>query len=106
MKNLLKSVVSKKHFLLNRYSIFIINGFALAASLFFLMQDNYEKNLVSTLSNSVKTKYSVYNSEDSLVIGSLHMTHFIEERRKKVFSDQNIKESISDWLQPLSNDLM
>ena len=36
MKNLLNSIISKKHYLLNRYSIFIINGFALAASLFFL----------------------------------------------------------------------
>lgn len=106
MKNHFKSIISKKHYLLNRYSIFIINGFALAASLFFFMQDKYEANVIQALAQSVKSKYGSYNSEDSLIVGSLNVTHFIEERRKKVFEGEQVNDGFADWLRPVSNDLM
>ena len=91
---------------INTYSIFVINGFLLAASLLFYVQDNYEHGIISALSHNVKREYSKYNSTDSMLVGSLRLTHFLEERRNVIFEKEEINEVFADFLRPVTYDLM
>ena len=89
----------------SRYSLFILNGFLLSACIFLHMQDIYEFGIVRALANNVKKEYAGYKSQDSLLLGSLRLTHFLEERRNRVFEEQEI-DGMSDFIRPLTYDLM
>jgi hypothetical protein len=89
----------------SRYSLFILNGFLLSACIFLHMQDIYEFGIVRALANNVKKEYGGYKSQDSLLLGSLRLTHFLEERRNRVFEEQEI-DGMSDFIRPLTYDLM
>src|SRR6478672_2056118 len=106
MKELKSNVSLIGRVFLNRYSIFVINGFLLAATLLLYMQDLYEYGIIGALANNVKKQYTQYNSEDSILIGSLRLTHFLEERRNIIFENEEIKENYADLLRPVSYDLM
>ena len=106
MKDLKSNVTLVGRVFLNRYFLFVINGFLLAAALLFYMHDAYEHSIVGALSSNVKRQYSKYNSEDSLLIGGLRLTHYLEERRVTVFGAEEISDGYSGILQPLTNDLM
>ncbi len=106
MKDLKSNVSLVGRVFLNRYFLFVLNGFLLAASLLFYLQDGYEHGLVGALASNVKKQYSHYNSEDSLLAGGLRLTYYLEERRVIVFGNEDVNDGYSDILQPLTNDLM
>src|SRR4030095_13368789 len=89
----------------SRYSLFILNGFLLSACIFLYMQDIYEFGIIRALANNIKKEYGSYKSEDSLLIGSLHLTHYLEERRNRVFQQEDI-DGMSDFIRPITYDLM
>ena len=91
---------------LNRYFLFVLNGFLLAAALLFNIHDSYEHRLVGALASNVKKQYGQYNSEDSILSGALNLTHSLEAQRVVVFGDEDVNDGYSDFLQPLTNDLM
>jgi len=106
MKDLKSNVKLVGRVFLNRYFLFVLNGFLLAAALLFYMHDAYEHNIVTALSSNIKRQYSKYNSEDSLLIGGLRLTHYLEERRVIVFGPEEINDGYTGILQPLTNDLL
>jgi hypothetical protein len=91
---------------LNRYFLFVLNGFLLAAALLFNIHDSYEHRLVGALASNVKRQYGHHNSEDSLLSGSLRLTYNLEAHRVVVFGEEDVNDGYSDFLQPLTNDLM
>src|SRR5215471_19385439 len=106
MKDLKSNLSLVGRVFLNRYFLFVINGFLLAASLLFYVHDKYEHGIIKDLANYVRRQYSQYNSEDSLLIGGLRLTHYLEERRVTVFGPEDVNDGYSGILQPLTNDLM
>jgi hypothetical protein len=106
MKELKSNAALIGRVFLNRYSLFVINGFLLAATLLFYMQDLYEYGIIGALASNVKKQYNGYHSDDSVLIGSLRLTHFLEERRNLIFENEDIKENYADLLRPVSYDLM
>src|SRR3954465_11220532 len=90
----------------SRYSLFILNGFLLSAVLFLYMQDTYEYGIIKALANNVKSEYKGYQSEDSLLVGSLRLTHFLEERRNRVFEKEELDGLYSDFIRPVTYDLL
>ena len=106
MKELKSNVALIGRVFLNRYSIFVLNGFLLSAVLLFYMEDRYETDIIGALANNIKKDYGQYNSQDSIFIGSLRLTHFLEERRRQVFEEEEIKDNYADFIRPVTYDLM
>jgi len=106
MKELKSNVALIGRVFLNRYSIFVINGFLLSAALLFYMEDRYETDIIGALASNVKKDYSRYKAEDSIFIGSLRLTHFLEERRRQVFEEEEIRDNYADFIRPVTYDLM
>ena len=106
MKELKSNVALIGRVFLSRYSLFVLNGFLLSASLFFLMHDNSEHGLVTALASNIKKQYGQYKSEDSMLIGSLRLTHYLEERRISVFGSEEINDMYTELLRPVTYDLM
>jgi hypothetical protein len=102
MKDLKSNVRLVGRVFLNRYFLFVLNGFLLAASLLFYVHDGYEHSIVNALASNVKREYTHYKSEDSLLIGSLRLTHYLEERRVTVFGSEEVNDGYSGILQPLN----
>src|SRR5690349_2051257 len=101
MKELKSNVALIGRVFLNRYSIFVINGFLLSAAFLLYMEDRYETDIIGALASNVKKDYSRYKSEDSIFIGSLKLTHFLEERRKQVFEEEEIRDNYADFIRPV-----
>jgi hypothetical protein len=106
MKDLKSNVALIGRVFLNRYSLFVINGFLLSATLLLYMQDLYEYGIIKALASNVSKQYRKYNSEDSILVGSLRLTNFLEERRNVIFEHEEIKENYAELLRPVSYDLM
>jgi hypothetical protein len=106
MKELKSNVALVGRVFLNRYSLFVINGFLLSATLLLYMQDLYEYGIIRALASNVHKEYSKYDSEDSILLGSLRLTRFLEERRNVIFEHEEIKENYAEFLRPVSYDLM
>jgi len=106
MKDLRSNVGLLVRVFLKRYFLFVLNGFLLAASLFFFMQDRYEHEIFRTLARTVKSDYGHFNSEDSLLVGSLRLTYYLEEGRHSVFGPEDLNDGYADFLRPLTYDLM
>ena len=70
------------------------------------MQDRYEHEIFRTLAKTVKVDFGRYKSEDSLLLGSLRLTHYLEEGRQSVFGMEEIDDNYADILRPLTYDLM
>jgi hypothetical protein len=106
MKDLKSNVALIGRVFLSRYSLFVINGFLLAATLLLYMQDLYENGIIQALASNVNKQYTQYHNDDSTLIGSLRLTHFLEERRNVIFQNEEIKENYAEVLRPVSYDLM
>jgi hypothetical protein len=106
MKELRSNAALIGRVFINRYSIFVLNGFLLAATLLFYMQDLYEHGIIGALANNVRKEYSKYQSPDSTLIGGLKLTHLLEDRRRLIFENEEIKENYADFLRPVTYDLM
>ena len=106
MKELRSNAALIGNVLLHRYSIFVLNGFLLAASLLFYMQDNYEHGVIKALASNVNRKYSGTRSNDSILIGALKLTHVLEEKRNVIFEKEEMNDVYSDFLRPVTYDLM
>ena len=106
MKDLKSNVSLIGRVFVNRYFLFVLNGFLLAAALLFYVHDAYEHGLISALANNVKRGNAQFHSQDSLLAGSVRLTHDLEERRVVVFGNEDVQDGYSDLLQPLTNDLM
>jgi hypothetical protein len=91
---------------LSRYSLFVLNGFLLSATLLLYMQDLYENGIIGALANNVKKEYSKYHSQDSALIGALKLTHVLEERRNLIFENEDLSDGYADLLRPVTYDLM
>ena len=106
MKSRVRNLFGFRHYFINRYTVFIINGFLLAATFFLYFEDRYEQKIVNALGNAVKNEFPAHVNDDSLLIGSLKLTHYLEERRQLIFGEAVMDDPYTRFLQPVSYDLM
>lgn len=89
-----------------------MNGFLLACLLYFYAENQYEKRLFASLAGYVKSSVSQTSSlqpvetEDSLLIRSLHLVHALGERRQPIFSQHPVGGIKANYIQPVTVDLM
>lgn len=94
-----------------KYILIFLNGFLLAFLIYFYTENQYEKNLFASMAAYVRsevpdTNASPNNTEDSLIIRSVHMVHDLGERRMLVFGPNNVNGIKAGYIQPVSVDLM
>ncbi|HKP32218.1 MAG TPA: transglutaminase domain-containing protein [Chitinophagaceae bacterium] len=106
MKSQVRNLFGFRHYFINRYTVFIINGFLLAATFFLYFEDRYEQKIVSALATTVRSEYPLNTNSDSLLLGSLRLTHYLEERRQLIFGEMVMDDPYTRFLQPVSYDLM
>ncbi len=105
MKEFRSNVALIGRVIYSRYFLFILNGFLLAGFTSLYLQDAYEFGIIKAMANNVRKEYGKYKSQDSLLLGSLRLTHFLEERRNRVFEQEEI-DGMSELIRPVSYDLM
>ena len=106
MKSRVRNLFGFRHYFINRYTVFILNGFLLAAGFFLYFEDRYEQKIVDALGATVKNEFSSSINDDSLLLGSLKLTHYLEERRQIIFGEMVMDDPYTKFLQPVSYDLM
>lgn len=106
MKSHIRNLFGFRHYFINRYTVFIINGFLLAATFFLYFEDRYEQKIVNALGSTVKTEFAKNANDDSLLLGSLRLTHYLEERRQLIFGQMVMDDPYTQFLQPVTYDLM
>jgi hypothetical protein len=79
-------------------------GFLLASLFYFYMEDNYEHEVFKVLTNNVKASNSAPDNKDSIILHSLHLTHFLGEGRSKIFGHDRIN-SLKSFIHPVTFDL-
>ena len=88
------------------YSLVFVIGFLVSSSLYFYVEDSYEKKLFEALSLYVKDKTpDTPNREEALVLNCLHLTSFLCKNRACVFGKE-ISSFKSSFIHPVTYDLM
>ncbi|THU41498.1 hypothetical protein FAM09_05160 [Niastella caeni] len=91
----------------SRYALVFINGFLLASLLYFYTEDSYERTLFETLAGYVKDKSAgAKNSEEALLLNSLHLTYSLGENRAAIFRNREFHSIKSSIIHPVTYDLM
>lgn len=106
MKDFRSNIALIGRVFLHRYFLFVLNGFFLAASLFFYLNDSFERGLIKAMANNVKEDFRAYKSEDSLLLGSLRLTYLLTQKRNRIFEKEDLGDVYTDLLRPVTYDLM
>jgi hypothetical protein len=84
-----------------------LNGFLLASCLYFYEEDSYEKHLINAMATYVKDKtLTIADREKKLLLESLHLTHYLGQSRSFVFYNKDLHTIKSDFIHPVTFDLM
>ncbi|MBC7850281.1 MAG: transglutaminase domain-containing protein [Chitinophagaceae bacterium] len=88
-----------------------LNGFVLAVILYFYVEDNYESKLFGALAENVKLAVQndtahIADREEAVLIKSLQLVYNLEKSRALIFSNHVVDSWKSNFIQPLSFDLM
>jgi hypothetical protein len=102
-KRLIKSC---RRLLLNNHVLLFLNGFLLSTTLYFYMEDSYEKSLFETLASYVNARQHPNATEEELLLNSLHVIYSLETNRNEVFGGPKIYSAKSYLFQPVTDDLM
>ncbi|HUR09943.1 MAG TPA: hypothetical protein VM012_01155 [Flavitalea sp.] len=96
-----------KKFLNNSYVLLFLNGFFFAALVLFYTEGDYESKIFQRLAEEIRDHHSAGPlTEDSLLVRSLHLTNALEKNRSVIFGKRQVSSFKSDFLQPLTVDLM
>ncbi|OQP49437.1 hypothetical protein [Niastella populi] len=91
----------------SRYCFVFLNGFLLASIVHFYNEDSYEKGLFESLAENVRSK-SIGKTpyDEAILLNSLHLTHYLGERRSIVFRDKEVHSFKAAVVHPVTYDLM
>jgi hypothetical protein len=92
--------------LVNNRALFFLNGFLLSTTLYFYMEDSYEKSLFEALASYVKGQKHIKATDENILLNSLHVIYSLETYRNKVFSNAQFYSAKSSLFHPLTFDLM
>ncbi len=110
MKNLksFKAIFSIR--LRKSHLLIFLNGFLLAALLYFMMENNYESKLFRSLALNVQENVAKDSTgmsrENAILVHSLNLVYNLEKSRSVIFGPHNIDSWKSNLIQPLTFDLM
>lgn len=91
----------------SRYCFVFLNGFLLASIVYFYNEDSYEKGLFESLAENVRTKSTgAVPYDEAILLNSLHLTHYLGERRSIVFGDKEVNSFKANVVHPVTYDLM
>lgn len=91
----------------SRYTFVFVNGFLLASIIYFYSEDSYEKSLFESLADNVKSKSNgAVPYDEAILLNSLHLTHYLGERRSIVFRDNEVHSFKANVVHPVTYDLM
>lgn len=106
MKNLASVITAPFKLLRNRVFVLIfVNGFLLAFLVYFFIEDNYESQIFKALATQVRQSSKSTNT-DSLLAHSVMLTYKLEEYRQSVFGDKELRAFKSDFIRPVTFDLI
>ena len=108
MQTTLPPVRLLKKFLSGSHALLFMHGLLLGLLTWMYVESNYESELFRSLATHVKqTSTSTSgNTQDSLIIRSLHLTHQLEKNRSILFGSSKVNSVKAQVLKPLSVDLM
>ncbi len=108
MQNPLPQVRQLKKFVTGSHALLFMHGLMLGLLTWMYVESNYETELFRSLATHIKqnTTSPSGNSQDSLIIRSLHLTHQLEKNRSILFGSSPINSVKAQVLKPLSVDLM
>lgn len=96
----------------SKHILVFFNGFLLALLLFFYTEKQYEENLFASMAAYMQDSFTsitssrISGNEDSLLIESMHLVHRLGERRLPLFGQYPVKGIKTEYIQPVSSDLM
>lgn len=87
---------------------YFLNGLAVGILFYFYSEDAYEHQLFKALAANVSQKLPADHvaAEDSILVRSLALTHYLEKNRESVFGDFQLHGFKAEYLQPVTFDLM
>ncbi|MDR3713236.1 MAG: transglutaminase domain-containing protein [Puia sp.] len=96
-----------KKILKNLYFLTFLNGFLIASLFYFRMEGNYEDSLFASIKRSVDRQIDADDTQDSIVVKTMHVCNELLHNRARIFSEDPIDEGVkSDYFHPTSVDLM
>jgi len=89
------------------YLLVFLNGFMLASLCYFQMERSYENELYSAIKQSINTKMDGDDTQDSLIVKTMHTCHSLMSDRATVFGNEDMGNGFKmNYLHPTSVDLM
>ena len=104
MQNPLPQVRILKKFVSSSHALLFLHGLMLGLLTWMYVESNYETELFRSLAAHVQQTGA--NTQDSLTIKSLHLTHQLEKNRSVLFGSSKVNSVKAQVLKPLSVDLM
>lgn len=104
MQNPLPQVRILKKFVSSSHALLFLHGLMLGLLTWMYVESNYETELFRSLAAHVQQTSA--NTQDSLTITSLHLTHQLEKNRSVLFGSSKVNSVKAQVLKPLSVDLM
>lgn len=103
-----KTFSSIKAFLKRKTVLLFLNGFIVASLLYLYGENKYEGQLFKAIAAEVNKDLpaSIPGRQDSILVRSLNITHYLMERRMNVFGSVDINAWKAEYLWPLTYDLM
>jgi hypothetical protein len=90
----------------NLYFLTFLNGFLLATLFYFKMEADYERELFQAIRTDVNSKITADESEDSIVVKVMHVSHALMTNREAVFEGKSLTGIKAGFLHPTTIDLM
>jgi len=87
---------------------YFLNGLAVGILFYFYSEDTYEHQLFKALADNVSRNLPTDKQtvDDSILVRSLRLTHYLEKNRENVFGDFQLHGFKAEYLQPVTFDLM
>lgn len=88
------------------YLLVFLNGFMLASLCYFQMERSYENQLYSAIKQSIDSRLDADDTQDSLLVKTMHTCYTMMNNRASVFGPENLGGFKMNYLHPTSVDLM
>jgi hypothetical protein len=90
----------------NLYFLCFLNGILLTSLFFLKIQSRFEATLFEAISRNVRSSLKSGDTDDSIVVKSLHLCYRLMHNRASVFGNDNADNDLIDILHPVTVDLI